>query len=131
MFLEIPNGFFFFPLRDAFLPSVPSDLSRWSFSSIWCSRSLARSQRLSRGWGRKRGDTRDTQDLASSTSSQKDRSSWAAGKALRQGQGALGRQTGTEADGREPGTRVCVGSDPGSAEVWVWRYRARGIEKGL
>lgn len=63
--------------RYAILPALPSDLLRWTFS---CSCFCLELQRQGLSRGSLRGAIQETQGLASSTSSQKDSCSWAAGK---------------------------------------------------
>lgn len=113
MYLELLNSLFlvllfkgclssFSALRSTQIADLVPD------ASVQHSESLFQSQRLNRRWGSTKGDIKETQDMASSISRQKDHSSSAAGKVLEQ-----------------PGTRVCVEADLG------WGHRALGVEKGL
>ena len=97
-------------------------------ASVRRSESLVQSQRLNRGWGSMTGDIKETWDLASSTSSQKDHSSWAAGKALKQRHNALGSQRRTEADGQQSGMRGLRTGWPGVG-TWGTRSRKRVVKQ--
>jgi len=125
MYPELPNSNLFCFLKDALLPSLPSDLLRWTFSyNCFYPRceSLVQSQRLTREGGSTRGDIQDTQDLASSTSSQEGGGNWAAGKPPEQRYDALGSQ-------RRPAAwdKALCGADLGWGEVWsvgTWGTRS-------